>query len=133
MEQKKKKSGLRALLILIIAAAALFTCYRIWSPKGDASKKNISVDVIYADQTSDTFSIETEEETLRGALEQENLVEGTESQYGLFVKTVNGVTADDSRQEWWCFTKNGESLETGVDTTMIADGDQYEITLTTGY
>lgn len=133
MEQKKKKSGLRALLILIIAAAALFTCYRIWSPEGDTSRKNISVDVIYADQTSDTFSIETEEETLRGALEQEHLVEGTESQYGLFVKTVNGVTADDSRQEWWCFTKNGESLETGVDTTMIADGDQYEITLTTGY
>ena len=42
-------------------------------------------------------------------------------------------TADDSQQQWWCFTKGGEMLETGVDTTPIADGDAFEITLTEGY
>ena len=31
------------------------------------------------------------------------------------------------------FVKDGEDLMTGVDATEIADGDQYEITLTTGW
>jgi len=60
-------------------------------------------------------------------------VAGDESQYGLFVKTVAGVTIDESKQEWWNFTKGGEPLFTGVDTTPIADGDKFEITLTVGY
>ena len=30
-------------------------------------------------------------------------------------------------------TKGGEMLMTGVDDTMIADGESYEITLTTGW
>ena len=47
--------------------------------------------------------------------------------------TVNGVTVDDSKQQWWCFTQDGEMLMTGVDTTPIADGDHFEITLTEGY
>lgn len=80
-----------------------------------------------------TKTISTDAEFLRGALEQENLIAGDESQYGLFVKTVNGITADDANQEWWCFTKGGETLFTGVDTTPIADGDKFEITLTVGY
>ena len=33
----------------------------------------------------------------------------------------------------WCFTKAGEMLMTGVDTTPIADGDHYEIELKTGW
>ena len=46
---------------------------------------------------------------------------------------MDGVTADDANQEWWCFTKGGKMLETGVDSTPIADGDTFEITLTQGY
>ena len=84
------------------------------------------------DKTFDSISA-TAVEYLRGALEQEALIAGEESDYGLFVKTVDGVTADDANQEWWCFTKGGEMLETGVDSTPIADGDTFEITLTQGY
>ena len=69
----------------------------------------------------------------RGALEEQKLIQGTESEFGLFVTTVNGVTVDDSQQQWWRFSKGGEVLMTGVDSTPIADGDAFEITLTTGY
>ena len=82
---------------------------------------------------SDEFHISTDAEFLRGALEEQKLIQGEESQYGLFVTTVNGVTADESQQQWWCFTKGGEALMTGVDSTPIANGDAFEITLTTGY
>ena len=77
--------------------------------------------------------IENDAEFLRGALEQEQLISGIEDQYGLYVLTVNGVTADESKQQWWCFTKGGEQIFTGVDATPIADGDTFEATLMTGW
>ena len=44
-----------------------------------------------------------------------------------------GETADASRQQWWCLTKGGESVNTSADQTPIADGDVFELTLTEGY
>ena len=66
-------------------------------------------------------------------LEPAGLIAGEETEYGLFVKTVDGYTVNDANQEWWCFTRGGEMLNTGVDTTPVADGDHFEITLTVGY
>ncbi len=51
----------------------------------------------------------------------------------LFITTVDGETADDSQQQWWCITKGGEMLMTGAGETPVADGETYELTLTTGY
>ena len=88
---------------------------------------------MHGDGSSKDFPLATDAENLRGALEERQLIAGDESEYGLFVKTVDGETADDAVQQWWCFTKDGEMLMTGVDDTMIADGEHYEITLTTGW
>ena len=49
------------------------------------------------------------------------------------VYTVDGETADwDRDQSWWCLTKNGDWMDTGVDDTVIADGEHYEFTYTVG-
>lgn len=98
-----------------------------------ATTKALTVTVVYGDKTSDTFELDTDEEFLRGALEEQGLIQGDESEYGLFVKTVNGVTANDANQEWWAISKNGTLLETGVDTTPVADGDSFDFTLTVGW
>lgn len=98
-----------------------------------AADKAIKVEVIMSDGSRKTLNLNTKAQTLREALEEHELISGDESSYGLFVKTVDGVTADDSKQEWWCFTKGGEMLTVGVDAIQIADGDTYEITLKTGY
>ena len=98
-----------------------------------AQKVTIIVTVKSADGTSKDFSITTDEEFLRGALEQENLIEGEESEYGLYVKVVCGETADyDKDGAYWAFYKDGEYLMTGVDTTPIADGDSFSIEYTVG-
>ena len=135
--QKNARSGSRKILwgviALIAAAAVLLGIYFAFAPKSSAGEKTITVDVVMLDGSETTTTITTGEEYLRGALEQENMIAGDESEYGLFVTTVNGVTADDSKEQWWCFTKGGESLATGVDSTPIADGDAFEITLTEGY
>lgn len=132
MNQQKKKIGI-ALAVLVVLAVILAAVYFFNRPQGTAGEKNIEVAVIFGDGTASNHAIKTSEEFLRGALEQEKLISGEENQYGLFVKTVDGVTVDDSKQEWWFFSKDGQMLETGVDTTPIADGDHFEITLTSGY
>ena len=97
-----------------------------------SGSKTVIVEV-KVDEHLVTFTVKTDKDTVGAALLEHKLIAGEESQYGLFVKTVNGVTIDDAKQQWWCFTKDGGDLFTGVDTTPIADGDKFEITLKTGY
>ena len=131
MEQKKNTK----LLPILLAIAALAVCV-IWfvnRPQAAAGVKTVTVEVIHGDGSEKTFPIQTQAENLRGACEQAQLIEGTESDYGLYVLTVDGETADESRQQWWCITKGGEQHDFGVDDTMIQDGEQYEFTLKTGW
>ena len=130
---KTKKNVLAVVLVAVLALGALL-CWKMFAPEGTAGGKTITVEVVHGDGSTKEVSIETESENLRGALEQEEgLVEGEESEYGLFVQTVDGETVDSTKEEWWCFTKGGEALMTGVDDTMIADGEHNEITFTVGY
>lgn len=97
-------------------------------------KISITVKVVHGDGSQKSFVIETSEKTLLGALMQENLVEGDDSSpTGFYITTVDGETADYSaNQSWWCLSSNGEMLMTGAGTTMISDGQNYEITYTIG-
>ncbi len=131
MSTAKRNLIILAVLIILIAGAIL--AYVLFSEKPVEGQKTITVDVVHRDESKKTFTIKTTEEFLRGALEQNNLIQGKESEFGLFVKTVDGEDVDDTKQEWWCFTQNGESLMTGVDVTPIKDGDHYEITFTVGW
>jgi len=130
---KKTTKIIIALVVLAALIAGALALYSAYMPQGVEGGKHIDVAVIHADGSTKDFSIDTDSENLRGALEQENLIEGEDSSYGLYVTTVDGESADDSQQQWWCFTKDGEMLPTGVDDTMIQDGDHYEITFTTGW
>lgn len=132
-----KKSNLKTIIItcviLVVLVAGFLIAYMVFSDKPVEGEKTITVDVVLADGTTKSYEIKTTAEFLRGALEEKNLVAGTESEFGLYVLTVDGVTADDTKQEWWSFTKSGEVLTTGIDTTTITNGDHFEITLTVGW
>lgn len=135
MEEKKSntKRIVIGVALLVVLAGIVTAIYILFSPKPVEGEKHITVQIVYEDKTEKQIEIDTDEAYLRGALESKNLISGEEGEYGLFVKTVDGVTADESKEQWWCFTKGGEAVMTSVDQTPIADGDQFEITLTTGY
>ena len=118
------------LLVLVIGAALIWNANK---PDAQEGGKALVVTVVHGDESSKDFSFTTDAENLRTALEEQKLIEGTESEYGLYVTKVDGEEADESQQQWWCFSKDGEDLMTGVDDTMIADGDHYDITLKTGW
>ena len=130
---KQKKKALLGLAVLLCAAALLAGIYLTFRPQTQQGAKTVTVEVIAAGETVQTHTIHTDAEYLRGALEQEEMVAGEESSYGLFIKTVDGITADDAKQEWWCVTKEGGQVDTGVDATPIADGDHFELTLMVGW
>ena len=89
----------------------------------------LSIQVIVSEEDTRAFTVTTDENYLGPALEAEGLIEGEKGQYGLFITTVDGVKADDSKNQWWCITKGGEDVYTGADSTPIADGDCFELTL----
>ena len=86
---------------------------------------------VKAEEQSVTFTVNTDEKYLGDALVGHELIDGEEGQYGLYVKSVNGIVADyDVDQSYWAFYKNGEYMMTGIDTTEIADGEHYELVYT---
>lgn len=128
--RKKLLIGCGALVAACLLAAVLYIQTR---PETTAGAKTIDVVVVHGDGTQASFQYQTDAQYLGDVLTENGLVEGSESSYGLFITTVDGETADDSLQQWWCITREGEMLSTGTDQTPIADGEQYELTLTEGY
>ena len=72
------------------------------------------------------FEIHTDKTIVGEALQELDLIQGEDGQYGLYVKTVGGITADyDKDGMYWAFYVNGEYAMSGVDTTEIKEGEQY--------
>ena len=94
--------------------------------------KTVIVEVKVEDQ-SVTFTIHTDKDTVGAALMEHDLISGDEGAYGLYVKKVNGITADyDVDQSYWAFYINGEMAMTGVDGTEINEGDTYQLAYAKG-
>ena len=139
---RKLKRTLSAILcITLVAAMASFTT-------GCGDTKNESSSDISSSQSSaqtvgegkiqfdfsvtDTegnetlFDVHTDKTTVGDALEELNIISGDESEYGLYVKTVNGITLDfDKDGYYWSFYINGEYAQSGVDSTDIKEGETY--------
>lgn len=121
-----KKAWLPAAALVVVALLLLGIWY-VNRPQGQAGDKTITVEVVHADESSREFTYQTSEEFLGPVLIEEGLVQGEESTYGLFITTVDGETAEGN--QWWCITQDGQMVETGADTTPIADGDHFELTM----
>lgn len=91
---------------------------------GQGSRKLIVE--VKADNQTVKFTVHTDEQTVGAALLANNLIDGEAGAYGLYVKVVNGITADyDIDQSYWAFYIDGEYAMSGVDTTDISEGSVY--------
>lgn len=136
-----KKTQLKKMLslilcIVLIAAVALCTVgcndnKDNTSSKAETSavngvKINFKFTVVDADGNETSFDVSTDKKTVGEALLDEGLIEGDKGPYGLYVKTVNGVTLDyDTDGMYWAFYVNGKYGSAGVDATDAAEGDSY--------
>ena len=137
---KKTVISLTSLALTLILILLLVSCGNSEDPWKKATyledaefgegKTTVQVEV-KAEDKSVTFTIKTDKKTLGDALLEHDLIAGEEGAYGLYVKVVNGITADfDVDQSYWGLSQNGENLMTGVDGVEITNGEHYELVYT---
>ena len=131
----------RVLCVVLIAAMALtFTaCGKTTAPASSAPVTDattvvgqgsiaFTLQVVDADGNETDFTVNTDEKTVGDALQKAQLIDGTVGEYGLYVTTVNGITADwDKDQTYWAFYINGEYAMTGVSDTPVEQGAIYAL------
>lgn len=148
MQTKQKtrlfKSLSLAVCLVLIAATALFTAgcndskTTSSTPVSSQASSQATASVLGEGKTEfifkvtddggkeTEFKINTDKKTVGEALLELNLIAGDDSEYGLYVKTVNGVTLDyDKDGKYWAFYVNGEYATSGVDSTDITPGAEY--------
>ena len=115
------------LCMVLIAAMALFTgCSNNKAGAPKEGEKSFTFIVVDLEGNEKSFEITTEAATVGEALLEEELIAGEDSQYGLYVKTVNGLTLDyDKDGAYWSFYVGDSYAMSGVDTTEIEDGLTY--------
>lgn len=125
-------------LVLSLAACGTPDSQQEFTPVTDGETigegaKTFPLEITDKDGNTVHVTVNTDEETVGAALVALNLVEGEDSDFGLYVKTVNGITADyDVDGTYWAFYINGEYAMTGVDQTPIVDGETYTLMVEAG-
>ena len=122
-------------IVLIAAMALLAGCNddaNISNPVSSGvaetltAEKNFTFVVVDAKGKETSFEISSDKATVGEALLAEGLIAGDNDKYGLYVKTVNGITLDFEKDGmYWAFYVNGEYGMTGVDATEIVAGATY--------
>ena len=135
------------LCIVLIAAMALFATGCNGNTEGPGTTTGVQAEVkilgegekrfefavVDGDKNETVFEIHTDKEIVGDALSELGLISGEEGPYGLYVKEVNGITADfDKDGTYWAFYVDGEYGLTGVDVTEIEEGRAYSFRVEKG-
>ena len=117
------------ILVLLIAALAvsMLGCFGGQTTTEKQDPVTFTFEVYLKDGTlKSTREITTTEATVGAALLKEGLISGDNGQFGLYVKVVDGVTADyDVDGTYWAFYVGDTYAMTGVDSTTAEDGKTY--------
>lgn len=129
----KNKKLLFAAIALVAVMAIFVGIYVATRPQTQQGGKRITVTVVHKDGTGKDYTYTTEEEYLGPVLLAEGLVSGDQGEYGLFITTVDGETADWSTDgSYWALYVGEEMAMQGADATPITDGGLYKLVYTIG-
>ena len=88
--------------------------------------KSFTLEVTGEDANVISCVVYTNASTVGEALTELNLIDGDDSEYGLYVKSVNNMTYSyETDGKYWAFYVDGEYAVNGVDDTKITDGSTY--------
>lgn len=134
MNKKILLSAIAIAAAVIVLLAAAGTMVGIWwatRPDPQEGAKTITVEILHKDQTVNTYTINTDAQTLAEAMKEKNLL--GEDMDGMYL-TIDGETTDyNADQSWWKLLKNGADANEGANTILIADGDSFRWEYTIGW
>ena len=133
--QKKTNPALIVvpIVILVIGAGVFAAIYFLNKPKAQEGTKAYTFIVVDKDGNSKEYTGKTDAEYLRGLMDEikadgDFSYEGSDGDYGLYITTVNGVTADyDADGAYWSIYVNDEYGQYGADQQPVADGDTFKL------
>lgn len=97
-------------------------------PELGQGEKTFTFQVHDAEGHITPFKINTDKTIVGEALQELGLIEGEEGDYGLYVKTVNGITADyETTGTYWAFYVGDAYASAGIDMTEIVNGETYSL------
>ena len=100
--------------------------------KGEG-QTSFNFEVTGIDGKTTRFLVKTDKTIVGDALQDVGLITGDPGPYGLYVKSVNGITADyDKDGTYWAFYTNGAYATKGVDQTEIDTTATYSFVQTKG-
>ena len=130
----KKSTRVLSGIALMAAMIALFALvYSKFGPKSDEGSKTYTLEVVDDTGSTASYSGRTDAESLSGIMDElvaegNFTYDGSDSEYGLFISTVNGITADyDNDGAYWSIMVNGEYDQYGADSQPVSDGDDFEL------
>lgn len=133
MNETNKKSSKKIVIagVIIAALIAIFAgVYFLLAPKANVGAKSITLTVIDDTGAETVYDVNTDAEYLVEVFDEvEGLtVEGDDGDYGLYINTVNGVTADfNADGAYWSIYVNGEVGMNGASSQPVVDGDTYSL------
>ena len=125
---KKIILGIAVVVVLVVVFAVI---YNIFSPKAEEGTKAYTVEVIDDTGTSTVYEGTTDAEYLSELMDELAAAEdfsydGYDSDYGLYITTINGLLADyDADSAYWSIYVNGEYGQYGADSQVVTDGDAF--------
>lgn len=131
---KRTLTRLSAVMLCIALLMCVFTaCGEKQTDEKQTGEKTFTLTVTDGDGNSTVTEIVTDKATVGEALIEKGIIEGEEGPYGLYIKIVNGITADyDTDGTYWAFYVDGEYALKGIDLTDITDGANYELKVEKG-
>lgn len=130
---ENKKSVIIAVIALVAAIAVFIGVYFAFRPQGTVGDKNITVVVVHKDGSEKTFNYNTSEEFLAPVLTANNLVQGEQSEYGLYIHYADGERAVwELDAAWWGLYVGDEQAVVGVSELAIEDGGVYKLVYSVG-
>lgn len=133
MEQNKKNNKkliIIAAAVLVVLVAVFAVVWGLNKPATTKGAKNVSIAVVDDNAVETTYSVNTDAEYLAQIFDEVDslTVEGSTSEYGLYIETVNGLTADYAANgAYWAIYVNGEYGMYGADSQPVNDGDAFSL------
>ena len=119
------------MLILLIAALAMFGIYKLVSPKTAEGTKSVTVEVVDDNGDIKAYGKKTDAEYLKDLMDElmkttDFSYEGGDGQFGLYITAINGLEAIyENDGAYWAIYVNGEYGSYGADQQPVNDGDTF--------
>ena len=122
--------GVVALVVLVVAGVGIYSKF---GPQASEGTKAYTLTVVDDNGEETVYEGKTDAEYLSGLMDElveegDFSYEGTSDDYGLYINTVNGLTADyNTDGAYWSIYVNDEYGQYGADSQPVADGDSFKL------